>query len=119
MKYGKHLAFLSLLALLFPAASFARDKNQHNVDIPESVQVGSTHLKAGNYKVEWQGDGPAVQVKFLKNGKLVASASGTLQTNDQQVTQDDIVVGNDSTRSNVLEEIDFGHNKEAIILGRG
>lgn len=119
MKYGKHLAFLSLLALLFPAAAFAQDKNQHNVDIPDSVLVGSTHLKPGSCKVEWRGDGPAVQVKFLKDGKLVASAPGTLKTNDQQVTQDDIVVGNDNAKSNVLEEIDFGHNKVAIILGRG
>jgi len=119
MRQVRYLALLSTLALLFPAATLARDKNQHTVDIPDSVQVGAAHLKPGDYKVEWQGDGPAVQVKFLKDGKLVATVPGTLKTNDRQVTQDDVVLQNTSANSKELVEIDINHGKEAIILGKG
>jgi hypothetical protein len=118
MKYLKCLALLPTLALLIPLSASARDKSQHSVDILDSVQVGTTRLKAGNYKVEWQGAGPAVEVIFLQRGKTVASAPATLQTNDKQVTWDDVVI--DKTRANTktLEEIDFAHQKEALVFAK-
>jgi hypothetical protein len=118
MKHVKYLAFLSTLALLFPVGALARDKNERTVDIPDSVQVGAEHLKPGDYKVEWQGDGPAVQVRFFQGRNLVATVPGTLKTNDREVTQDDVVVQN-KANGKVLMEIDFGRGKEAIILGQG
>jgi hypothetical protein len=76
MKRIQYTAFLSMLALLSPLSAFARDKNQHSVEILDSVQVGSTQLKPGNYKVEWQGSGPEVQVNFVRDGKTVATVPG-------------------------------------------
>jgi hypothetical protein len=51
--------------------------------------VGSTQRRPG--KVEWRGTGPAVQLSFQQNGKTVVTVAGTLKTNNDQVTQDDIV----------------------------
>jgi len=119
MKHPKVLALLSTLALLFPFCAFGRDKNQHSVNIGDTVRVGSTQLKPGNYKVEWQGTGPAVQVRFLKDGKTVATAPATLQSNDKQVTQDDVVVDRTSANTKALEEIDFAHQKEALVFAQG
>ena len=116
MKYVKHLALLSTLTLLFPLSVWARDKNQHSVDIPDSVQIGTAQLKAGSYKVEWQEAGPLVHVEFVQDGKIVATASGKLEMNDQQVTQDDVQIHTTSDHRNVLDEIDFGHQKEALIF---
>ena len=114
MKHRKYLmALLSILAVLSPLSVFARDKNEHSVDIPDTVQVGGTQLKPGNYKVEWQGTGPDIQVTFLRDGKTVATAPATLKTNDGQVTQDQIVT--DST-NNRLNEIDFRRDKEALVF---
>ncbi len=118
MKHLRYLALLSTLALLFPLGALARDKNEHSVNIPDSVQVGNTHLKPGNYKVEWQGTGPAVQVNFLQYGKTVATAPGTLKTNDKQAFQDDIVTQARSAKTPALREIDFGHQKEALVFGQ-
>jgi hypothetical protein len=59
MKHLTYLTLLSIVAVLFPLSMFARDKNQHSVNIPATVQVGGTQLKAGTYKVEWQGTGRA------------------------------------------------------------
>ncbi|MGA7295260.1 MAG: hypothetical protein WBW53_15760 [Terriglobales bacterium] len=116
MRFTRYLALVGALSILLPVCAFAGNKNERSVNITDSVQVGGTQLKPGNYKVEWENAGPAVQVTFLQHGKTVATAPATLKTNDSQVTQDDIVV---STRSQhkVLSEIDFSHQKEALIFG--
>jgi hypothetical protein len=71
------------------SASAARN-NAHSVEISDAVQIGDTKLNPGNYKGEWRGTGPAVQVSFQQNGKTVVTAPGTLKTNGDQVTQDAI-----------------------------
>jgi hypothetical protein len=114
-KYLQSIAILSTLPLLFPLRALARD-NKHSVDITDVVQVGSTQLKPGNYRVEWQGTGPVVQVSFQQNGETVVTLPATLKTNDNHVTQDAIETKGSSADKNVLEEIDFGRQKEALVF---
>jgi len=116
-KYFQHLAILSTLALLFPLGALARD-NAHSVDIFDVVQIGGTQLKPGNYKVEWQGEGPAVQVSFQHNGKTVATVPATLKTNDAGVTRDAIMTEATGPDTVTLKEIDFGHQKQALVFGQ-
>jgi hypothetical protein len=118
VKYLKNTALLSVLAVLCSLSAFARDKNQHSVNISDAVQIGATQLQPGNYKVEWQGTGPDVQVTFLQNGRTVATVPGTLKTNDAQVSQDAIVTDNASANKK-LNEIDFAHDKQALIFQSG
>jgi hypothetical protein len=113
--YLQYLAVLSTLALLFPVSALARN-NAHSVQIFDVVQIGSTQLKPGNYKVEWQGTGPAVQVSFQQNGKTVVTVPATLKTNDDQVTQDAIMIEATSADTTELKEIDFGRQKEALVF---
>jgi len=54
----------------------------------------------------------------VRNGKTVATAPGTLRTNDTQVTQDDIVTDTTSANTQTLREIDFGRNKESLIFAQ-
>jgi hypothetical protein len=111
----QYLAVLSTLVLLFPVGALARDK-AHSVEIPYAVQVGGTRVTPGSYKVAWQGTGPAVEVSFSQYGKTVLTVSGTLKTNDDQVTQDAIVTEATSADTTTLKEIDFGHQKEALVF---
>jgi hypothetical protein len=116
MKTSYFTAVLSLTCLLgFGGSAYARDK-AHSVEIFDAVQIGSTKLKPGNYKVEWQGTGPAVQVSFQQNGKTVVTAPGTLKTNDDQVTQDGIVTEATGAGTSALKEIDFRHLKQALVF---
>jgi hypothetical protein len=103
------------LVLLFPLGALARDKAR-SVEIPYVVQVGGTRITAGNYKVAWQGTGPAVEVSFSQYGKPVVTVPGTLKTNDDQVTQDAIVTEATSADTTTLKEIDFGRQKEALVF---
>jgi len=119
MKHLNLLTLLSTITLLFPLSALARDKNQHSVNIGDTVRVGSTQLKAGSYKIEWEGIGPTVQVRFLRDGKTLATAPATLQTNAKQVTQNDVVVDRTSANTNALKEIDFSHQKEALVFAQG
>ena len=114
-KYFQYLAILSTLALLSPLGALARD-NSHSVDIFDVVQIGGAQLKPGNYKVEWQGAGPAVQVSFQLNGKTVVTVPATLKTNDAEVTRDAIMTEATNADTSTLKEIDFGHQKQALVF---
>jgi hypothetical protein len=116
MKSIKYAALLSMLALLSSVSALARDKNQHSVEIPDSVEVGDTQLQPGSYQVQWQGAGPEIQVNFVRDGKTVATVPGTLKTNDAHVTQDEIVTNTTSANTRTLKEIDFSRNKESLVF---
>jgi hypothetical protein len=117
MKTFYFAAVLSLTCLLgFGGSAYAARNNAHSVEISDAVQVGGTKLKLGNYIVEWQGTGPAVQVSFQQNGKTVVTVPGTLKTNDDQVTQDAIVTEATGAGMSTLKEIDFRHLKQALVF---
>jgi hypothetical protein len=116
MKTSYFTAVLTLTCLLgLGGSALARDK-AHSVEISDIVQIGGTTLKPGNYKVGWQGTGPAVQVSFQQNGKTVVTAPGTLKTNDDQITQDAIVTEATGAGTSTLKEIDFRHLKQALVF---
>jgi hypothetical protein len=119
MKTSYFTAVLSLTCLLgFGGSAYAARDNARSVEIFHAVQIGTTELKPGKYKVEWQGTGPAVEVSFRRNGKTVVTVAGTFKTNDGQVTQDAIVTEATGTGTSTLKEIDFGHQKEALVFGQ-
>jgi hypothetical protein len=107
---------LTFLFGLGGSARAARNNNAHSTEILDVVQIGSTHLKPGKYKVEWQGTGLAVRVSFQQNGKTVVAVPATLKTNDDQVTEDAIVTEATSGNASRLKEIRFGHQKEALVF---
>ena len=80
------------------------------------MQIGGATLKPGTYKVEWEGTGPAVRVSFRQNGKTAVTSTGTLKTNDDQVRQDAIVTEATGAGTSTLKEIDFGHQKKALVF---
>jgi hypothetical protein len=63
-------AFASML-VLFAAPAFGAGNKPQTVIIPENVQVGSTQLAAGNYRLAFTGTGSDVQVTLTQAGKTV------------------------------------------------
>jgi hypothetical protein len=114
-KYLCYLTVLSTLVLLFPLSASARS-NSHSVDISSAVQIGTTQLKPGSYKVEWQGSGPVVQVSFEQNGKTLVTVPATLKTAENQVTQNAVMIDKASADTSTLKEIDFARQKEALVF---
>ncbi len=117
MKYIKYLGGAALAGLLaLPATAFAKDKNEGNLLLSDPVQVGSTQLEPGNYKVEWQGSGPNVSVDILQDNKTVVTAPAKLVTYTEG--QDAVVTGPAAgdPQKTALQEIDFGKQKEGLQL---
>jgi hypothetical protein len=115
IKYVHCVALLATAALLFPLAALARS-NSRSVDISSAVQIGTTQLKPGSYKVEWQGSGPVVQVSFEQNGKTLVTVSATLKAAKNQVTQDAVTMDNANANISTLKEIDFSRQKESLVF---
>jgi len=67
----------ALLLALFAVPAFAGNKPV-NVTIPENVQVGSTELPAGQYKLTLTGSGSNVQAALLQNQKTVVAFSARM-----------------------------------------
>lgn len=63
-------AFASML-VLFAAPAFGAGNKPQTVIIPQAVQVGSTQLPAGTYKLAFTGTGSDVQVTLAQAGKTV------------------------------------------------
>lgn len=61
------------VALLCLASAFAGEINKGKLDLLEKVSVDGTPLDPGTYKVEWEGNGPTVQVTLLKGKQTVAT----------------------------------------------
>ena len=58
MKFVRAFSLIAAFTLLVPALAAAREKNQGKVQLPDPIQVGSTQLMPGDYKVdEWNGTG--------------------------------------------------------------
>ena len=51
-----------------------------------------------------------------RNGKTVVTLPATLKTNDDQAKQDAIRIEETSADTSTLKEIDFGHQKEALLF---
>jgi hypothetical protein len=115
MRCAKYVVLLAALALLVPLSAFAQSKSARNVVILDTVQVGSTQLKPGTYKVEWQGTGPLLSVSFLQHGKTVATTQGKI-VEAKTPWVDDGVVTKNTGNTLTVEEIDFGGRTESLVL---
>jgi hypothetical protein len=115
MKTGKYIAIVAVLASGLSLNSFAKDKNETRVTLSDAVQVGTTDLKPGDYTLQWDGNGPDVQVKVLKGKNIVATvpaklAQGTSGYANAITTR---TVGNVKT----LDEVDFAGGKQSLVFG--
>jgi hypothetical protein len=68
----KRLLFSAAILALVSVPAFAA-KNQKTVNFPEAVNLGSTQLPAGDYKVTWTGTGSNAQVTLIEKDKFKAT----------------------------------------------
>ena len=61
-------------AILLASSAFAATKA--NLTLVNPASVNGTKLKAGEYKLEWEGTGPDVQVSIMHGKNVVAKVPG-------------------------------------------
>jgi hypothetical protein len=115
MKTGKYIAIVAVLASGLSLNAFAKDKNETRVTLSDAVQVGTTDLKPGDCTLQWEGNGPDVQVKILKGKNVVATVPAKLG----QGTSGRANAITTRTVNNVktLDEVDFAGGKQSLVFG--
>lgn len=97
--------FVFSLATL--ALGVAGAASSYSVKFREPVSIGATELKAGDYKVEMQGD-----KAVFKSGKTVVEVPATLEKSDKKYNFTSI-----TSEGSKLTEIDLGGTNTKIVFG--
>lgn len=104
------------LALLLASSAFAATKGSLQLSNPTSVN--GTQLKPGDYKVQWDGSGPSVEVSILQGKNVVAKVPAKLVNLDSAASNDAAVTQKGSDGVSALQGIRFGGKKIALELGQ-
>jgi hypothetical protein len=75
MKMSRISILLFGSALVFSSAALAGQNNRGKLALTDKVVVDGQSIAPGDYRVEWDGSGPAVQVKILQGKQTVATLS--------------------------------------------
>jgi hypothetical protein len=113
MKGSKSL-FLGL-ALLLATSAFAANKG--SLQVQEPVSVNGTKLAAGNYKVEWEGTGPSVELSISQGKKMLAKVPAHIVDLDRPAPADSTVVKNNGDGTRTLSEVRFSGKKFSLAVG--
>lgn len=103
---------LVVLAMALSIGAFGKSKSE-NLTLAHDATLNGTNLPAGDYTVKYDVNGANAEVKFVKNGKEVASANGQVKTLAKKAGSNQVVL-NTSGDARSIAEIDFGGKDTAI-----
>lgn len=102
------------LALLLATSAFAGTKA--SLQLQSSVNVSGTTLKPGEYKLEWEGTGPDVEVSFIQGKTVVAKTSAKLVDLNSPARETAAVVKANGDGSNSLLSARFEGKRFSLDL---
>jgi len=111
----KRIGLVMGLAVLLATSAFASNKG--SMQIHDEVTVAGKQLKAGDYKLAWEGNGPNVELKVMKGRDVVATTPARIIELDRTPGDDASVVNNNSDGSRSLSEIRFHGKRQALAIG--
>jgi hypothetical protein len=103
------------LALLLASSAFAATKGSLQISHP--VTVNGTQLKAGDYKVAWDGTGPNVEVSILQGKNVIAKTPAHVVDLSTASPNSAAVTKTNSDGSASLAGVRFEGKKFALELG--
>jgi hypothetical protein len=102
-------------ALLLATSAFAANKAQ--LHLQNATTVNGTQLKAGDYKLQWDGTGPNVELSILQGKNVVTKTSAKLVDLPSPASNDAAVVKKGDDGSSALSGIRFEGKKYALEFG--
>jgi hypothetical protein len=103
------------LVLLLTSSAFAASKAY--LTLNSAATINGTKLKPGDYKLEWDGSGPNVEVSILQGKKVVAKVPAKVVDLDKASSNDAAVLKQGSAGDATLAEVRFQGKKFALQLG--
>jgi hypothetical protein len=103
------------LALLLACSAFAGTKANWQLNNP--VTLNGTTLKPGDYKVQWEGSGPNVEVSITQGKNVVAKVPAHVVELPTAAPNDAAVTKKNDSGPNTLAGLRFEGKKIALELG--
>jgi hypothetical protein len=103
------------LALVLASSAFAATKASLQLSHP--VTVNGTTLKPGDYKLQWEGTGPTVELSILQGKNIVAKAPAHLVDLQTPAANNAAVTRKSDSGPDSLAGIRFEGKKLALDLG--
>jgi hypothetical protein len=103
------------LALLLASGAFAATKGTLQLSNPTSVN--GTKLKPGEYKVEWEGSGPAVELSIRQGKNVIAKVPAHVVDLSAAAANDAAVTRKNDDGTSSLTGVRFQGKKVALELG--
>ncbi|HLZ42126.1 MAG TPA: hypothetical protein VKQ11_14250 [Candidatus Sulfotelmatobacter sp.] len=103
------------LALLMASSAFAAEKASLTLTHPATVN--GTTLKAGDYKLQWDGTGPNVEVTIVKGKNVVTKVPAKIVDLGSPAINDAAVMRTNTDGSSTLAGARFQGKKYGLELG--
>jgi hypothetical protein len=103
------------LAVLLATSAFAANKG--SLQVQEPISVNGQQLAPGDYKVQWDGNGPNVEVSIMQGRKVVTKVPAHVVDLSKASNADAAVVKANADGSKSLSEVRFGGKKFALAVG--
>ncbi len=109
---GKSL--ILALVVLMAAGAFAAAKA--NLQLGSAVLVNGTTLKPGEYKVQWDGNGPDIELSFIQGKNVVAKVPARIAELQAPAADDAAVTHKNESGPNSLSSLRFQGKKFSLEL---
>jgi uncharacterized surface anchored protein len=105
------------MGLVLTLASSAFAVSKANLTLNNPTNLNGTKLKAGDYKLEWDGSGPNVEVSIMQGKKVVTKVTAKVIDLNQASVNDAALLKQNSDGSTTLSGARFQGKKFALELG--
>jgi hypothetical protein len=103
------------LALMLASSAFAASKANLTLNNPTSIN--GTQLKAGDYKLEWDGSGPNVEVSIVQGKKVLTKVPAKIVDLSKAPSSNAALLKQNSDGSTTLSGARFEGKKFQLELG--
>ena len=103
------------LALMLASSAFAASKANLTLNSPTSVN--GTKLNAGDYKLEWDGSGPNVEVSIVQGKKVVTKVQAKVVDLEKAPINNAALLKQNGDGTTTLAGVRFQGKKYALELG--
>src|SRR5436853_875114 len=117
MRKTKVIAGLLTFSSLLAASAIAGNSNKGTLRVDETITVAGKQLPAGEYQVEWTGNGPSVEVSISGYKGSVAKVPAQLLPLKKAETGSGYSTGTDQAGNKALTGIFFGGKKYQLSIG--
>jgi hypothetical protein len=106
-----------LMGLALTLASSAFAASRANLTLNNPTTINGTKLKPGDYKLEWEGSGPSVEVSIVQGNKVVTKVPAKIVDLDKAPSNNAALLKQNSDGSTTLSGARFQGKKFALELG--